>query len=87
MLLSLLFITSPAHDVLPIVWTDYTYNSEHGIAEGIPLVFITQRLVPSGNHGYVRNLGRFLTKLKTVVLLNRFVETMIHFVPDSLMIL
>ncbi len=36
---SLLVITSPAHDVLPIVWTDYTYDSEHGIAEGVPLAF------------------------------------------------
>ncbi len=35
-LLSLLVITSPAHDVLPIVWTDYTYDPEHGVAEGIP---------------------------------------------------
>ncbi len=34
--LSLLVITSPAHDVLPIVWTDYTYDPEHGVAEGIP---------------------------------------------------
>ncbi len=30
---------SPAHDILPIVWTDYTYDSEHGIAEGIPPAF------------------------------------------------
>ncbi len=28
---------SPAHDVLLIVWTDWTYDLEHGIAEGIPL--------------------------------------------------
>ncbi len=34
-----LVITSPAHDVLPIVCTDYTYDSEHGIAEGVPLAF------------------------------------------------
>ncbi len=39
---------SLAHDVLPIVWTDYTYDLEHGIAEGIPLAFLTQRLVPGG---------------------------------------
>ncbi len=30
---------SAAHDVLPIVWTDYTYDLEHGIAEGVPLAF------------------------------------------------
>ncbi len=36
-LLSLLVIMSPAHDVMPIVCTDYTYDSEHGIAEGVPL--------------------------------------------------
>ncbi len=39
MLLSLLVITSPAHDVLPIVCTDYTYDSDHGIAEDVPLAF------------------------------------------------
>ncbi len=41
-LLSLLIITSPTLDVLPIVWTDYTYDSEHCIAEGVPLAFSTQ---------------------------------------------
>ncbi len=34
-----LVITSPTHDVLPIIWTDYTYDSEHGIAEVVPLAF------------------------------------------------
>lgn len=33
---SLLVITSPAHDVLPIICIDYTYDSDHGIAEGVP---------------------------------------------------
>ncbi len=32
-------VASPARDVSPIVWTDYTYDSEHGIAEGVPLAF------------------------------------------------
>ncbi len=36
MLLSLLVIMSPAHDVLPIVCTDYTYDSELDIADGVP---------------------------------------------------
>ncbi len=44
MLLSLLVIASPANDVLPIVCTDYTYDSEHGIAEGVPLAFDTARV-------------------------------------------
>ncbi len=38
-LLSLLVTTSPAHDVhdvLPIVCTDYTYDSELDIADGVP---------------------------------------------------
>ncbi len=48
----------PSFDVWPIIWTDYTYDSEHGIAEIVLLAFLTQRLVPSGNHGYIRNLGR-----------------------------
>ncbi len=41
--------SSPTHDILPIVWTDYTYDSEHGIAEGIPLAFLTQLEFPEGN--------------------------------------
>ncbi len=59
MLLSFLVITSPAHDILPIVWTDYTYDSEHGIAEGIQRRSVSFRrgtfqvtyvtLVPRGN--------------------------------------
>ncbi len=28
--------------------------------DGDPLAFSTQRLIPSGNHGYIRNLGRFV---------------------------
>ncbi len=28
--------------------------------KGVPLAFSTQRLVPSGNHGYIRNLDVFL---------------------------
>ncbi len=45
MLLSLLVITSPAHDVLPIVCTDYTYDSELDIADGVPQM---QLDVPGG---------------------------------------
>ncbi len=37
---------SPAHDVLPIVWTDYTYDSEHSITEGVPLAFSDTTRVP-----------------------------------------
>ncbi len=48
MLLSLLVIMSPAHDVLPIVWTDYTYDSEHSITEGVPLAFSDTTRVPGG---------------------------------------
>ncbi len=44
MLLSLLVIASPANDVLPIVCTDYTYDSEHGIAEGVPPACDTARV-------------------------------------------
>ncbi len=44
MFLSLLALTSPAHDVLPIVCTDYTYDSENGIAEGFPLAFDAARV-------------------------------------------
>ncbi len=52
MLLSVLVITSPAHDVLSIVWTDYTYDSEHGIAEGIPLAFSDAVRVPEEEQGH-----------------------------------
>ncbi len=58
MLLSLLVIMSPAHDVLPIVCTDYTYDSEHVSLKAFPFAF-EQCLVPSGNNGYISNLGRF----------------------------
>ncbi len=44
MLLSLLVIASTANDVLPIVCTDFTYDSEHGIAEGVPPAFDTARV-------------------------------------------
>ncbi len=39
--------------------TDYTYDSELDNADGVPHSVSTQRLVPSGNQGYIRNLGRF----------------------------
>ncbi len=41
MLLILLVITSPAHDILPSVCIDYTYHSDHSIDEGVPLAFDT----------------------------------------------
>ncbi len=47
-LLSLLVITLPSQDVLPIIWTDYTYDSEHGIAEGVSLAFFDAAQVPGG---------------------------------------
>ncbi len=58
--LSILVMTSPAPDVWPSILTDYTYDSELDIADGVPRNVSTQRLVPSGNHGYIRNLGRSL---------------------------
>ncbi len=60
-LLSILVMTSPAPDVWPSILTDYTYDSELDNADGVPHSVSTQRLVPSGNQGYIRNLGRFLT--------------------------
>ncbi len=56
-LLSILVMTSP--DVWPSILTDYTYDSELDNADGVPHSVSTQRLVPSGNQGYIRNLGRF----------------------------
>ncbi len=47
-ILSLLVITSPAHDALPIVCTAYIYDSEHGIAEGVPLAFRRSVSFPRG---------------------------------------
>ncbi len=41
-------MTSPAADVSPIDWTDYTYDSELGIAEGVPLAFSDAARVPEG---------------------------------------
>ncbi len=50
-------VTAP--DVWPSILTDYTYDSELDNADGVPPSVSTQRLVPSGNQGYIRNLGRF----------------------------
>ncbi len=63
-LLSILVVTSPAPDVWLSILTDYTYDSELDIADGVPLAFSTQRLVPSGNQGYIRNLGRLVSFIK-----------------------
>ncbi len=38
-LLRSLISKSPRHDVSPIHWTDYTHDSEHGHAEGVPKAF------------------------------------------------
>ncbi len=57
-LLSILVMTSPAPVVWPSILTDYTYDSELDNADGVPHSVSTQRLVPSGNQGYIRNLGR-----------------------------
>ncbi len=62
-LLSILVMTSPAPDVWPSILTDYTYDSELDIADGVPRSVLTQRLVPSGNQGYIRNLGRSFSLL------------------------
>ncbi len=50
-LLSILVVTSPAPDVWLSILTDYTYDSELDIADGVPPSVSTQRLVPSGNQG------------------------------------
>ncbi len=47
-LLSFLVMMSPAADVSSIDWTDYTYYSELGIAEGVPLAFSDAARVPEG---------------------------------------
>ncbi len=60
-LLSILVMTSPAPGVWPSILTDYTYDSELDNADGVPHSVSTQRLVPSGNQGYIRNLGRFVS--------------------------
>ncbi len=61
-------MTSPALDVWPSILTDYTYDSELDNADGVPHSVSTQRLVPSGNQGYIRNPGRYLcTKISQFV--------------------
>ncbi len=77
-LLSLLVITPPNHDVLPIVCTDYTYDSEYDIAEGVHLAFDAAR-VPGGeptiffyftNQARLQlNLGRWGVKKHECVLI------------------
>ncbi len=61
-LLSILVMTSPAPDVWPSILTDYTYDSELDNADGVPHSVSTQHLVPSGNQGYIRNPGHFITQ-------------------------
>ncbi len=51
-------VTAP--DVWPSILTDYTYDSELDNANWCSPSVSTQRLVPSGNQGYIRNLGRFV---------------------------
>ncbi len=52
-------MTSPAHDVLPMVRTDYTDGSKHGIAEGIPLAFYdAASQFPEGGNGDVTSEDR-----------------------------
>ncbi len=46
--------------VSPFHWTEYTCDSERGHAEGVPIAFRRSISFPSGNHGYMRNLRRFL---------------------------
>ncbi len=48
MLLSTLVVTSPAPDVLPSILTDYTYDSELDITDGLPQNVPTQLEVPEG---------------------------------------
>ncbi len=42
----------------PSDWTDYTYDSELGIAEGVPLAFPTQLEFLMGNEARASLLGR-----------------------------
>ncbi len=57
-LLSPLVITSPAHDVLPIVCIDYTYDSELDIADGVPQMrFDTARSSRRGTFLFVFSAG------------------------------
>ncbi len=48
-------MTSPAHDVLPIVCTDYTYDSELDIADGVPLKRSDAARGPEGELGQTVN--------------------------------
>ncbi len=50
MLLSILVMTSPGPDVWPSILTDYTYDSELDIADGVPRSVSTQLDVPGGEH-------------------------------------
>ncbi len=48
-LLSILVVTSPAPDVWLSILTDYTYDSELDIADGVPLAFRRSSMFPEGN--------------------------------------
>ncbi len=50
-------MTSPAHDVLPIICTDYTYDSELDIADGVPLKRSDAARGPEGELGQTVNQG------------------------------
>ncbi len=51
-LLSILVMTSPAPDVWPSILTDYTYDSELDIADGVPRSVSTQLDVPGGEPNF-----------------------------------
>ncbi len=54
-------LSHPACDVSPIIWTDYTWYSELLMLETFPKAsYRMQRLVPSRNQGYLRNLRNFV---------------------------
>ncbi len=45
-------MTSPAPDVWLSILTDYTYDSELDIADGVPLAFRRSSMFPEGNFCY-----------------------------------
>ncbi len=52
-LLSILVVTSPAPDVWLSILTDYTYDSELDIADGVPLAFRCSSMFPEGNTKHI----------------------------------
>ncbi len=62
-LLSILVVTSPAPDVWLSILTDYTYDSELDIADGVPLAFDAARCSRRGIQSSVMKLKMAQVKL------------------------